>query len=538
VDFALFLIACDDGVMPQTIEHKEIFKLLGINKGIIVLSKRDLVDEERIMALKDEINTVFDDGFFENFPFIEVSSHNHSSYKNLYDLIILELSKIFNNSKKNSFINNSFRLDIDKIYSPKGVGTIVSGTTNGSLLKSDTLTLFPQNIPVKIKGMQIHGKDCIFIEEHQRCALNITGVSAKEIERGNLLTNSKSIVNSKILDVLFIPISKNNLPKNNTKIRLHIGTGEYYGKIKYLQDFENKDILFQLIMEKEIPVDFNEVGILRTLSTSLLIGGIRVLKPQGSPTKKNNKEYLAQLKYLLKNELNISEYLSTKDSFVSIKTLNSEFNLNISKDNLKDDIFYFEEFESLIYKDNLVKIKIKIDSYLEVFHKNNPLKKGISISTINNLFFNGLNVNSIFKEDYLFEGGFISHKNFKIKLTKDEKKIKDEILILLKKEQFNGLNKSNLQEQLKNKIFKDIFNFLLKDGFIISLNETFILKGFYNEAINKLNSHFESNASITLSEFRDLLGCSRKIALLFLENFDKNNITKKIDDYRVKIEKN
>ncbi|MGL4998895.1 selenocysteine-specific translation elongation factor [Cetobacterium sp.] len=534
IDFVLFLIACDDGVMPQTIEHKEILKLLRVNKGIVVLSKRDLVSKDRVENLKSEINTIFSDGFFSNFPFIEVSSKEPSTYTDLYNLIKDELSKNFNTLKEDNLNEESFRLDIDKIYSPKGVGTIVSGTSIGSIIKSDTLTLFPLNIPIKIKGIQAHGKDCISIGAHQRCALNITGINANDIERGNLLTNSKSIINSKVLDVLFSSISNDSIPKNNTKIRLHIGTGEYYGKIKYLQDNYTKDIFFQLVMDKEIPVDFNDIGILRTLSTSVLIGGIRILTPRGVPTKKNNIGYLNKLRYLAYNNLNLSEYILNKDSFISIDNLNIEFNLQISIDNLKDDIIYSKETNSIIHINNFNKLKNRLNLYLEEFHKKNPLKKGVPIATINKQFLNEINITHIFKDEYKYLDGFVALNSFKLKLTKDEKKIKDDILILLKNETFSGLNKKMLDEYFKTKLFKNIFNFLLKNNLIVNLDDIFILKGFYNEALSRLNSHFENDNSISLAQFRDLLGCSRKIALIFLEHFDKNNITKKINNYRIK----
>ncbi|MGL5427199.1 MAG: GTP-binding protein, partial [Cetobacterium sp.] len=132
IDFVLFLIAADDGIMPQTIEHKEILKLLGVNKGILVLSKIDLVSDSRVSELKAEISQTFSDGYFNDFPIVEVSSKDSLSYKNLYNLIISELNS-FSNSEKYNFETSSFRLDIDKIYSPKGVGTIVSGTSIGNI---------------------------------------------------------------------------------------------------------------------------------------------------------------------------------------------------------------------------------------------------------------------------------------------------------------------------------------------------------------------------------------------------------------------
>lgn len=534
INFVLFLIACDDGIMPQTIEHKEILKLLGIKKGIIVLSKIDLVTPERVKEVRFQVSQEFKDEFFKDFPIAEVSSKDSSTYENLYNLIINEIE--ISDSLSSSNFKDSFRLDIDKIYSPKGIGTIVSGTTIGGIKKGETLTLFPQKIAIKIKGIQNHGKDLEHISSQQRCALNITGIAAKDLERGNLLTNSKTIVNSKIIDVLFNRLSKGPLPKNNTKIRLNIGTGEYFGKIKYLQDSEEKPTFFQLIMDKEIPVDFDDIGILRTLSTSSLIGGVRVLTPFGVPTKKNNSVYLKKLNYLLNKDLNIPEYLLNKGSYIYIEDLNKEFNLSLNE-NLFDEksIFVFKTIKAIIHKESLKKLKTEINLYLEDFHSKNPLKKGVPLATLNALFFKGINLIDEFQDEFQEKNNFVSLKTFKIKLLKDEKKIKDEILILLKKQEFNGLTFEKLNDFfLKNQNFKEVFQYLLREGLIIKLNEYFILKGFYQEALNRLQNFFMKNNQITLAEFRDILKTNRKMTLIYLENFDEKKITKKIDNYRIK----
>lgn len=533
INFVLFLIACDDGIMPQTIEHKEILKLLGIKNGIIVLSKRDLVTSERVDEVKAQISQEFKEEFFKDFPIVEVSLKDSSTYENLYNLILKEIENFDFSSSNN--IQNIFRLDIDKIYSPKGIGTIVSGTTIGNINKGDTLTLYPQKINIKIKGIQNHGKDLEYISSQQRCALNITGVTAKELERGNLLSNSKTITNSKIIDVVFNRLSEGTTPKNNTKIRLNIGTGEYYGKIKYLQDFEEESTFFQLIMDKEIPVDFDDIGILRTLSTSSLLGGARILTPFGVPTKKNNSIYLKKLNYLLNKQLNVSEYLLNKGSFTYINDLNKEFNLSLNENSFDHNIFVFKTIKAIIHKENLKNLKNEINLYLNDFHLKNPLRKGVPLATINNLFFKGINLINEFQDEFQEKDNFVSLKTFKVKLSKDEKKIKDEILILLKKQEFNGLSFEKLNDYFhKNLNFKEVFQYLVREGLIIKLNEYFLLKGFYQEALNRLDNFLILNTQITLAEFRDLLKTSRKMALVYLENFDEKKVTKKIDSYRIK----
>ncbi|MEG2092555.1 selenocysteine-specific translation elongation factor [Cetobacterium sp.] len=535
IDFVLFLIACDDGIMPQTIEHKEILKLLGIQHGIIVLSKRDLVSSEKVEELKKEISSFFDDNFFKSFPIVEVSNKDEHSYRILYNKIIEETSKIAKTiSEKNKF----FRLDIDKVYSPKGVGTIVSGTSEGTISKGDFLTLYPHKIQVRIKAIQTHGKSVDTIVSHQRCAFNISGVTAKEIERGNVLTNHPALLNSRLIDVLFTPLNNETIPKNNTKIRLNIGTGEYYGKIKYLQDCIDKNIFFQLIMDREIPVNFGDIGILRSLGNSTLLGGIRILNTLAVPTKKNNPSYLKKLDFLLNKDcIDISDYLLHKNSFITLTELNQELNHSYNLNNFNENILIIKESEILIHKDIFLLIKNDILKYITIFHEKNSLKKGIPIATLKNKFFLNNSIKTfndflifLSKDTFKIKDGVVSLLDFKIKLSKEDKIIKDEILVLLKQNSFKGLNFNKIEDNFidKNR-FKNIFFYLISEELIIEIsNNRFVLKGFYKEALKRLSSFFISNSQITLSEFRDILESNRETALIYLEHFNGTYITKKI----------
>ncbi|WP_297597561.1 selenocysteine-specific translation elongation factor [uncultured Cetobacterium sp.] len=540
IDFVLFLIACDDGIMPQTVEHKEILKLLGIHHGIIVLSKRDLVSFEEAEQLKVDITNFFDDGFFKSFPVVEVSNKDETSYTLLYEKIIEETSKI---QRTNPHNHNFFRLDIDKIYSPKGVGTIVSGTSEGSISKGDFLTLYPSKVQIRIKGIQTHGKSIDTVTSHQRCAFNITNINAKDIERGNLLTNHPALLNTRLIDVLFTPLTKKILPKNNTKIRLNIATGEYFGKIKYLHDNIDKTFFFQLIMDKEIPVNFGDIGIIRSLENSSLLGGVRILNTLAMPTKKNNPLYLKKLELLCnKDEIDINEYLYHKNSFISLAQLNQELNANYCLGDFNTDILILQDSNIIIHKDVLSSIKNHIFEYISLFHEKNPLKHGLSIATLKNKFFLNKNTKEfndflifLSKDTFKIKDGSLSLSNFKIKLSKDDRLIKDTLLIILKNQAFKGLELKKIEASfIDKKRLKDILFYLLSEGLLIEIsNNTYILKGFFKEALNRLNLFFMSNTELTLSEFRNILGSNREAALMYLEYFDFIGITKKVGTYRI-----
>ncbi|MEG2092623.1 SelB domain-containing protein, partial [Cetobacterium sp.] len=347
-----------------------------------------------------------------------------------------------------------------------------------------------------------------------------------------------ALLNSRLIDVLFTPLNTESIPKNNTKIRLNIGTGEYYGKIKYLQDGIHKNIFFQLIMDKEIPVNFGDIGILRSLGNSTLFGGIRILNTLAVPTKKNNPLYLKKLDFLLNKDcIDINDYLHHKNSFITLTELNQELSHSYNLKNFNENILIIKESEILIHKDIFLSMKNDILKYITIFHEKNPLKKGIPIATLKSKFFLNHSIKTfndflifLSKDTFKIKDGVVSLLDFKIKLSKEDKIIKDEILVLLKQNSFKGLNFNKIEDNFidKNR-FKNIFFYLISEELIIEIsNNRFVLKGFYKEALKRLSSFFISNSQITLSEFRDILESNRETALIYLEHFNGTYITKKI----------
>ena len=534
--FVLFVIACDDGIMPQTVEHKDILKLLKIEKGIIILTKKDLVSTEKLKKLKEEIKNSFTDKYFDAFPIVAVSNKEKETYKVLYDKILEEVSKLFEEKVVDT---NFFRMDIDKFYSPKGVGTVVTGTAQGDISKGEILTIYPQQIQVKVKELQSHSKSYDIIENNQRCALNISNIGVKDIKRGNFVSKNSHLIKSKIIDVLFTPLKERVYPKNNTKILLNVGTAEYKGKIKYLNDLENGNIYFQLLMEKDIFVTFEETGILRSLNTSEILGGISVLNTNGKKTKKNDKLYILKLEMLSKkSNINIDDYILEKKEFISLDK--STKNL-IENKSLGENIVVLEKTGLVVHKENLSQLNRDIENYILKFHRSNPLKKGVSLTVLKSVYFRKETIKefndiifSLSKEIFKVEPPYISLLNFEIKLSKEDKIVKDKILILLKKNKFIGMKIDKIEENFFSKNeFKSVFNYLYLEEYIIKIGDNFVLSGFYKEALKRLENFFIKSETITLSEYRDLLETNRDTALTYLEYFDKVGITKKIENVRI-----
>lgn len=502
IDYIILTVAADDGVMPQTEEHFNIIKLLGVKHGVIVLTKCDLASPEQKEKTKENIKNLVKNSFLESSEILEVSIKNLVSYENLKNYIIKDIEKIKKSENFSEDYNKkNFKMYVDRVFSVKGFGTVVTGTIlSGEISVNDFLYIYPKNIKVKVKGIENHSVKVEKINAGRRCALNLSGIEKDEIKRGDIISSSDNLPSSKIIHVMFEPL-KNFGVKNNEKVKIYIGTKEIKGKIRILEknsDNFSEKFLAELLLDEEITAEFGELGIIRSLNPPQTVGGFKVLSLSQKKADKKDKEYIKKLISLDKN-IKIQENINGR----------------------------------------LIEIICN-------FHKSFPLKRGILSAQLKNQYFSDLknrefrnlideNIkNENLKCEKIFEKEYISIKDFKIKLNKDEKNLKEQIFKIYKGNAFNLQKKSDIKKSFQNKNFDEIHNYLAEEGMIIFLGEDFyILKGFLKEAEKKIKEFILENEKITISQTREILNVKRAEALMILEKLDELKITKRINDYRI-----
>ncbi|MGL6063638.1 MAG: selenocysteine-specific translation elongation factor [Fusobacteriaceae bacterium] len=554
IDFIMLVIACDDGIMPQTIEHSNICKILGVEKGIIVLTKRDLASNERVLEIKEEIKEKFKDSFLGTLPIVEVSSKSSESYENLKNVLNQELENLSLENKNET----DFRMAVDRVFTVKGFGTVVTGTTiSGIINEGDTITLYPNKTIHKVKGIQNHGVKMLKLDAGNRCALNLSNLEVQEVRRGDIISKNKDLDISSRVDCIFTLLNEKNKIKNNSRIRLHIGTTEVIGRIKLLMDDEittSKPAYVQLELEDSIVAVSGSIGVIRNYSPLDTIGGVKILNPCGTKTKKRNLEYVERLESLAygdKNSKIVSLLKSKKLTFLTLQEIIKEIGEDIKEEEIQSlvenkEVIFLEnlDLKKYIATTEFSRVSELVKKLLEEFHEKNRMKKGIQRSELKNKLLNSLSIkefNSILSnlqnELLDVENDIISIKNYKIKLSKDEKKIKDEILTIYKEYGFAPESMDKILDKIEKtkKIeFLKLHEFLSDGGFLISLVQNiFIMRGFFIEAEKRLRDFISLNQKITLKEYKDILDISRKEALIILEKFDVLGVTKRIEDYRV-----
>lgn len=502
IDYLILTAACDDGVMPQTEEHFKIAELLGIKQGIIVLTKTDLADEERIKEVREQLKNLVKNSFLENAETAEVSIKNPSSYENLKNIIIKDINSLQISERE----NEPFRMYIDRCFSVKGFGTVVTGTSlAGKISVGDIINIYPLKIKSKVKGIEVHGEKRNSAEAGNRIALNLAGVEKSQINRGDIVSEKENFFESKRVDIMFTALEKISV-KNNQRIRFHIGTKEVIGRIRFFgQDIVKEKGRYpaQLLLEENITGIYGEFGIIRNFSPLYTVGGVKILNISGEKVKRSSAEYIEKLL-----ELDKTGKFSEQEKNI----LNSEY----------------------------------LENILEDFHEKNRLKRGVLRAELKNRYFpqeslhnfrNFIDENislGIIKSETVLEKEYISLKNFKIKLTKEEKQLKEIIFKKYKEQIFNFEKYENIKKQTADKNFDIIHNYMAEENMIIFLGEDYwILRGYLAEAEKQIRDFLNKNGKITISEFRGLLGINRKSALLILEKSDSLGITERISDYRI-----
>ena len=507
IDYIIFVVALDDGVMPQTREHFNIVKLLGIKHGIIVLTKSDLVDEKQKENVKGEIKFLVKNSFLENAKIFETSTKDINSYKNLKDFLIEDIENVEKEIENDS--NKDFRMYVDRVFSVKGFGTVITGTVlQGKIKVNDFLNIYPLNRKVRVKGIENHGIKLESIESGNRCALNISNVEKDEIKRGDIVSTISSFQSSNIIDVVFEAL-KDILIKNNEKIKIHFGTKEITGKIRiFTRDSilikENEEIEkypAQIYLDDNVALIFKEYGIIRSCSPVETIGGVEFIGFSTEKKKKNDIDYAQHILNIYKG--------------------------NVNSENKKDFLY--------------------LKNILEDFHEKNHLEKGILRIELKNKYFEDFSFKEFkefinesiekneIKSEVILDKEYISLKEYKIKLTKEEKELKEKIFKIYKESRFIPQKESIIESNISNlENFKKVHNYLLNEGMIIYLeNDFYILKGFLKEAEKQIKEYINNNGKITLLEVRNLLNIDRISAIMILEKLDRLKITERKEDYRI-----
>lgn len=547
LNLILLVIDASEGIMPQTKEHIDILNLLGIHHFLIVLTKIDTIDAELKELVIEDIRDQLLHTPLEKTEIIETDAISGKGIKQL-----LKKIEAYTEQTSEQVSSGTPRLNIDRVFSVKGFGTVVTGTLlEGELTVGENCYLYPNKRKVRIRNLQVHENNVQKAYAGQRTAINLANITREEVTRGDVLSTADSLEESWMLDVKVTCLAGTDGGINLwDRVRVLIGTKEIMARTVPLGlDWigPNEEGFLQLRLEEKVSVKEKDRFILRSYSPMHTIAGGEVLNAVPKKHRRFKQAILESLKAKENGNLNsmiIDFMLNKKQPFTVEKELLTYLGVTLdqlshSLEELQDKSqIFFTSCGFLLYE-RYQQLAGKAQKILEEYHKKYRLRDGMPLEEFRSKIRNGLTEKEVFvliqllkkfnviKEQqkrlsvYDFQVQFNSYQQ--VAKQKIERYLKNSGYMPIKKEELALLDK-NAEEVLE----------ALDDNSAVFLTHEYVLSGkFYQQAIQQIQTYIKKNKKMTLADFRDMTNSSRKASMLILESIDKLGITKRVENYRI-----
>ena len=547
LNLILLVIDASEGIMPQTKEHIDILNLLGIHHFLIVLTKIDTIDAELKELVIEDIRDQLLHTPLEKAEIIETDAISGKGIKQL-----LKKIEAYTEQTSEQVSSGTPRLNIDRVFSVKGFGTVVTGTLlEGELTVGENCYLYPNKRKVRIRNLQVHENNVQKAYAGQRTAINLANITREEVMRGDVLSTADSLEESWMLDVKVSCLAGTDGGISLwDRVRVLIGTKEVMARTVPLGlDWigPNEEGFLQLRLEEKVSVKEKDRFILRSYSPMHTIAGGEVLNAVPKKHRRFKQAILESLKAKENGNLNsmiIDFMLNKKQPFTVEKELLAYLGvpldqLSHSLEELQDKSqIFFTSCGFLLYE-RYQQLAGKAQKILEEYHKKYRLRDGMPLEEFRSKIRNGLTEKEVFvliqllkkfnviKEQqkrlsvYDFQVQFNSYQQ--VAKQKIERYLKNSGYMPIKKEELALLDK-NAEEVLE----------ALDANSAVFLTHEYVLSGkIYQQAIQQIRTYIKKNKKMTLADFRDMTNSSRKASMLILESIDKLGITKRVENYRI-----
>ena len=545
IDLVVLVVAADEGVMPQTREHLEILKFLGVKSGIVAITKIDRVDEEFIELVKEDIFTELEGSVFEDAPYVLVDSLSLKGIEELKTLIIDTLK-----AKEMRDIHGAFRLPIDQVFTVKGQGTVVRGTVyEGHVKEGQHLKVLPKGLNVRSRQIQVHHHNEPEAFAGQRAAINLSGVSKEELERGDVLVSSEHFIVTKTMDVAIHVVSDlDYIVKQRMPIKCHIGTAEVMGKIVFFDrneiESESDEILCQLRLDEEVVTKRGDRFIVRRPSPQETIGGGWVIEPRGEKYKFGYRtiEELEKKKVGTPTERVTAALVEGKSlSLTDILTMTALDEQVIHEELSKEEFIQYHKNQYTL-RSLVETLQEEFTDKISFYHTHNPMKSGMNKAELFHQLEKDFPKNllefvlqSSVDHDLLKrKDQFIAIPSFIPHVPDNWQKRTENLLTKLRNDGYDVqhlldyFKEDGIPDHLRN----DIKHFFENQQLIISLDEQFYWHGsVFKQALDQLRAGTDSEFEI--KQAKEILRLSRKLMIPFLEKLDQTGYTKRVENKRI-----
>ena len=545
IDAALFVVAADEGVMPQTREHLAILDLLQVPAGVVALTKTDLVKEPEWLDLVEaDLRETLAGTILADAPIVRVSARSGEGI----DVLVQALQDVLAQHPHRPDLNRP-RLPVDRVFTLPGFGTIVTGTLmDGHLTVGDAVEILPKGISGRIRGLQTHKQAEDKASPGSRTAVNVSGISLDQVERGDVLIHPGTYQPSKMIDVWCSLLPDVDAPlKHNTEVKLYLGAAEVMARVRVLgtQELEpGKDAFLQLMLQEPVVAQRQDRFIIRRPSPPATIGGGQVVDPHPHRRHKRfNEVRLTELAHLLVGTPEeILLQTAQKVGATSLQKLIEASGIESEPANsaglkLLDEgqLVELSGTQLLMTREKVDQLTEKIKNILAAFHKQQPLKPGMSREQLKSQLGQPGNVFDALIHR-LAKKGTVEPFNASLKLkghevvfTSQQQKRMDALLAQYAAQPYTPPSYKQSEEALG----EDLLEAMIETGRLIQVGEEVLFTpGIFQEMRTAVITHIQEHGSITLAELRDKFETSRKYAVAVLEYLDQTGVTIRRGDVR------
>jgi selenocysteine-specific elongation factor len=557
IDLVVLIVAADDSIMPQTREHLEILRLLGIKHGVVALTKCDLVDETTQEVVELEVRELVRGSFLENAAIIRTSAHAGLGIPELKAAILEECKKVGERGQK-----EWFRLAIDRSFIVQGHGTVVTGSvTSGSVKVGDELEWQPRGERVRVRSLQNHDKPVEEVHRGMRAALNLAGVPHENVVRGQELATTGYLVPSRVLTVrLHCLADARRAIKHRASVRYHIGTAEIMGTVSLL-DCDKIEPgawgLAQIFLEEPATATWGQPFVVRGASATQTLGGGQVLQPVAKKVRRRHVEMLGRIEKLWSGDADErARTVAWFGAFAGFTPADLVRGANIGPEEAPEvirrlaaerhlvEVPIGQARRLLLHADMVKELDGRILTVLGRLHDEFPLMASHDRQKVQSqLDYVGDDALVQAAVDRLIQrkkltGDLrrLARSDFKPKLSGNLRKLKEKMVGSFLEARFQPPPPASFAGAAGGNAdsLKDLLEVCVAEGQLVHIVDEIYLHADVEAEMRKtIGVKLAAGAGLTVAEIRDLLGTTRKYAVPLCEYLDRVGVTRREGDLRL-----
>lgn len=550
IDVVLFVVAADEGFMPQSQEHLDILSLLGVQAGIIVFTKADLVEPDWLEMVEADTRDRVAGTFLEGAPSIAVSSVTGAGIDELKQLVA---GMVEHAAPKR--LDLPFRMPVDRSFTIKGFGTVVTGTcTEGSVTVGETVEVYPERLSVRVRELQNHGISEKSSEAGMRVAANLAGVDQKQVAIGCTLAAPGTLTLTQMASVVIsLTASAPFSVRNSSRVHVYAGTQETVARVRLLDRDEllpEETSWAQLTFEKPLALRNLDRFIVRFLSPLVTIGGGRVLDCHATRLRRHDAAVQERLEHLDGTLAERVAQLTMDAGTVPCSLGQLALDAVASPDELEAVLGDLEaagkiaRFGGVPFSDAAIgELKSRAVATASAYQAEHPLEAGMRAADVREQLCPS---DAAIAERLLAEfiacgaleaaGDRVHTPGYAPTFTPEHERLKREIMVYVESRGLEAPTLDELEEAVPGnaKAFKQIVSHLRETGDLVFLTaRSCVSHGAYQRALDMFRGMFEDADAVALGDFRTLAGVSRKYAQQILDAFDAKGISKMVGDKRI-----